>query len=115
MVKLRDGREFDETQILGEYKYNVYRCGARHLILSCDIDEGVTPMWVSCRLRNYAQLQCKYTAESSMYPARESLTTDLLPVKLVWRKPTAGEYKAAKRDNWNDHFDKGGLQMEWIN
>lgn len=112
MVKLRDGREFDPTKYDERYKYNLYECSRGHLILSCDIDEGVTPMFITCSPPYPAPL-CGATASSTLYPA-PPVPAHLFPVKVVWRKPTKSEIKRAIRENYVDHYDKGGLDMEWI-
>jgi len=111
MVKLQDGREFNEKSYDPRYKYNMYVCSRGHQVLSCDLDMGVTPMFVTCRRGGLSG--CGLTGESQMYPAGPPNSFNF-PVELVWRKPTKGELRRARRDNFIDYFDKGGLQMEWI-
>ncbi len=110
MVKLADGREFNENSYDPRYRYNMYVCRRGHQVLSCDVDQGVTPMFIRCKRGRL----CDAMGESQMYPAPESLTARHFPVELVWRKPTKDELRKARRDNYIDHFDKGGLQPEWI-
>lgn len=110
MVKLRDGRHFDRMKQDDRYKYNVYVCERGHQNLSCDIDEGVTPMFLMCRRGVPA---CGAQSESSMYPSGR-IPFNLFPVKVVWRHPTKEEMRIARRDGYADHYEKGGLHMEWI-
>lgn len=114
MVKLRDGREFDPNTYDRDLRYNVYSCNytSSHKILSVDLDNGVTPMFITCRLGRLKL--CGHTAISSVYPKGEP-PAYLFPVKIVWRNPTNDEVKLAKRNNEWDHFSRGGLIMEWIN
>lgn len=67
MVKLANGREFDSTKYDERYKYNIYVCEKEHQILSVDIDHGVTPMFVTCRIMEGIRW-CGARATSSMYP-----------------------------------------------
>lgn len=115
MVKLRDGREFDDTQYHEGYEYNFYSCRAGHRILTVDLDKGAVPMFISCRRRAHPTApRCGNTAESNIYP-KGAPPPQMFPVNLVWRLPTKGERRQARRDNYIDHYDKGGLAMEWIN
>ena len=111
MKVLADGRHFDDTKYDPRYKYNIYVCSRRHAWLSCDVDQGVTPMFITCRQRS-----CQRTAGSQMYPDVQKITENprAFPVDLVWRKPTKDELRRARRDNFIDHYEKGGLAMEWL-
>lgn len=114
-MKIRDGREVETAQLVDSYRYNMYLCEVQHRILSVDIDTGVTPMFITCRLRrNKTSPICGARAVSQMYPPGPP-PEYLFPVNVVWRKPTKSELKQARRDNMLDHFTQGGLQMEWVN
>lgn len=109
MVKLADGRHFDETKYDPRYKYNMYVCRKGHQTLSCDVDLGVTPMFIICRRPG-----CDATSESQMYPDPAGLEPHHFPVRLVFRLPTKDEKRKARRDNYIDHYDRNGLAMEFL-
>lgn len=111
-MKLHDGRE---VALNGREptakRYNVYECpgpadesSGPHALLSMDVDDGATPMFVRCPDHGS-------TSVSQMYRLAVP-PSDFAPVRMVWRKATKSELKAERRDGgW--HFAKGGLQREW--
>lgn len=102
---------------------NCYTCPKGHHTVTIDIDEGVTPMFLSCKHEG-----CKETATSSMYSHRVQAMTP----EWEWWKPNADERKkiiddfiatipknaehyadrvAGARESFNYHFDNGGLDI----
>lgn len=107
LYRLRDGRDVVIDRVTtAALRYNVYACDNGHHNLSMDLDEGVTPMFLTCR-----RLGCGARSVSSMYPKGEP-PAHLFPVRVIWRRATNGEIKRERREG-GDHFVRGGLQMEW--
>lgn len=104
-VKLADGREFDPDVVIEGGRYNVYDCEKGHELLSIDLDEGVTPMFVICPFDTSQ-------AGSRFYRVHEPRAFG--SVVMVWRKPTKGELKRELRTTGpGGHFASGGLAREW--
>ena len=126
-MRLADGREFETAVAIEGVRYNVYGCpgtpanatrvergpdGTRvipgkvaHWLLSMDVDDGVTPFMVACPDHGLS-------AESAFYPAGLEMRPSLWPVRMIWRKATAGELKRERREG-GDHYRRGGLAREW--
>jgi hypothetical protein len=109
MTKLDDGREVNLEEYSPRYKYNIYSCRNGHRNLAMLVDEGVTPMFLSCR-----RTGCSAWSESAMFPEGPP-PQELFPVRIVSRKPTKDELRRARRDNFIDHYTQGGLALEWHN
>lgn len=110
------GREFLIDRYLDTYtgKYNLYICKAGHHNLSLDIDEGVTPMFLVCRFKIKHRRICGQQAHSSMYRLTPSQVQSFRPVKIIWREPSPRELRVAS-PAMLEHYQKGGLHLEWIN
>jgi hypothetical protein len=106
-VRLADGREFDPAVFVMGLRYNAYTCQRRHVLLSVDLDEGVTPMFVHCP-------DDGSRATSSGYP-KDPPPPYLFPVRMVWRKATKGEFKQEREvGGRGGYFASGGLAREWV-
>lgn len=105
-MKLADGREFDPATLPPpDARVNIYDCAFGHALLSADLDEGVTPMFVTCP---FDQAQ----AGSRGYRVTMPQALAALPVQMVWRKATKSELKRERRAG-GDHYAMGGLAREW--
>lgn len=89
-----------------ENRINVYTCkSCGHQIVTIDIEEGVTPFMIDCKI-------CKKDATSSFYRVPEGL----VPTH-EWYKPTVKELKKLYGHNANllmnmkDHVKSGGLDL----
>jgi len=80
-------------------KINVYKCTFGHEMITKDIDEGVTPMYLTCD-------KCGGYSRSSFYNVDQSLKHTH-----EWYKPTKDEIK--KLDyNSKEHVKNGGLLLK---
>ena len=103
---MRDRREVTIDRYVEGVRYNVYACESGHHNLSMDVDEGVTPMFLTCRVDG-----CGARSSSMMYPKGEP-PTHLFPVRIIWRRATNGELKRERREG-GEHYRLGGLALEW--
>lgn len=106
---MRDGRDVVIDRPVESFigQYNVYQCERGHHNLSLDVDKGVTPMFLVCRVDG-----CGATSSSTMYPKGEP-PAHLFPVRVLWRRPTNGELKRERREG-GEHYKLGGLALEWV-
>lgn len=86
---------------------NIYTCDECFgQIVTLDVDEGVTPMFLRCR----ATPKCEGNMSSAMYPKR-------LPIKYKptyeWYKPTGKAFKKLN-SGMKDHVERGGLDLRPI-
>jgi hypothetical protein len=85
---------------------NVYTCeDCGGIIVTQDIEDGVTPFGIACRATD----GCQGLMQSGAYN-RSSLSAIPIRPHFVWRKPTPEEYAASSKA-MQDHFDHGGLEM----
>jgi hypothetical protein len=120
--RMHDGREVEVGEPIPGGRYNGYVCRgeagkmrvedsrmvmgpALHTLLSLDVDDGVTPMFVWC-----PDHDCEAVSEG--YPPGAPPTA-LFPVRMVWRHATRGEEKRERREGGN-HYRQGGLAREWV-
>lgn len=101
---------------------NAYWCRDCHgYVVTLDVEDGVTPMFLACRVGGEPDKdRCSGTMESMMYPSEPWPDKDgfghAIPTEPTWEwyKPRRREYRkldAASRD----HVDKGGLLLRRIN
>lgn len=109
VCRMRDGREVEINEPIPERlgHYNVYQCENGHHNLSLDVDDGTTPMFLTCRVNG-----CGGQSSSMMYPHGEP-PAHLFPVRVLWRRPTNGELKRERREG-GEHYRLGGLALEWV-
>ena len=106
-MKLADGREFDPEEPEGVIRWNIYDCEQGHALLSADLDEGVTPAFVTCPYD-------RTIAGSRFYNVPPWHAQRAMPVAMVWRKATKGEMKQELRTQGRGgHYASGGLAREW--
>lgn len=91
---------------------NAYRCpDCGGYIVTVDRDEGVTPMFLACRVKGDPSdpgNDCKGRMASMGYPP-EPWPIDATPT-WEWYRPE-GEAYAAMNAEMRDHIDRGGLAL----
>lgn len=102
---------------------NAYYCEAcGGYIVTVDRDEGVTPMFLACRVKGEPtdpRNDCKGTSQSMMYPAEPWPETDdyghQIPTAPTWEwyTPGADEANVLNRETF-EHIQKGGLLLRRI-
>jgi hypothetical protein len=102
---------------------NAYYCDAcRGYVVTVDRDEGVTPMFLACRVKGEptdARNRCKGQMVSMMYPPEPWPEKDgygaQIPTTPTWEwySPDADE-RAALDDATSAHVEKGGLLLRRI-
>lgn len=115
--------ERDTHLCQGALRKNAYWCEDCHgYIVTVDIDEGVTPMFLACRVKgepNAPGNDCKGTSRSMMYPAEPWPEKDgfghPIPTEPTWEwyAPGLDEANALSRDAF-EHVQKGGLLLRRI-
>lgn len=87
-------------------RINVYVCDTcKSHIVTIDIHEGVTPMWLPCK-----HLACSGMAESSMYPSRRPIPVHIGAPQWEWYTPQFGEYINLSSGE-REHVNQGGLLL----
>ena len=81
-------------------KINIYDCTCGNSIVTKDIEEGVTPFFIACRVDG-----CENLATSNFYHVDQTLVPSYF-----WRKPTEVEKKHLTVEEL-DHCDMGGLLL----
>src|SRR3954452_18392660 len=115
-----------------ENKKNAYFCDTcNHYIVTIDVDEGVTPMFLACRYLGDPRdpkNTCEGTSHSMMYPEEPWPEFDPagrpIPTTPTWEwyKPDRDEMILLRREAKRtmvtreivDHVDKGGLLLRPI-
>ena len=102
---------------------NAYWCDSCHgYIVTVDRDEGVTPMFLACRVKGDPRAPgnpCAGQMRSMMYPKQPWPATDgygnAIPTTPTWEwyAPDAAE-RAALDDASLEHVEKGGLLLRQI-
>ncbi len=95
-------RDIEDENLLehGQNRINVYTCDVCHKpIITKDVDEGVTPMFLSC----WATAGCPGKMISAMYRVSQGLLPDY-----EWYKPASLEGMEAYT---RDHVEHGGLLL----
>ena len=102
---------------------NAYWCDSCHgYIVTIDRDEGVTPMFLACRVKGEPtdpRNDCEGMSRSMMYPAEPWPETDgyghAIPTEPTWEwyAPGADEANALDRGTF-EHVQKGGLLLRKI-
>jgi hypothetical protein len=102
---------------------NAYYCEAcGGYVVTIDRDEGVTPMFLACRVKGEPtdpRNDCKGTSRSMMYPAEPWPEKDgfgqPIPTEPTWEwyMPSTDEANALDRDVF-EHVQKGGLLFRRI-
>lgn len=121
-VRLADGREVEIGVPIEGGRYNAYACDRGHHNLTLDLDEGTTPMFLTCRRTDgcgdpgcWCGLmpgeECGERSVSAGYPNR-AVPEHLFPVQVVWRRATQGQLKRERREG-GDYYRSGGLHPEW--
>jgi hypothetical protein len=102
---------------------NAYWCKVcGHYIVTVDLDEGVTPMFLACRVQgepNDPANTCTGTMQSMMYPPHPWPKTDgfgvAIPTEPTWEwyKPDERELARMRRKDpaGYEHVRKGGLLL----
>lgn len=88
-----------------KYRKNIYVCreeNCRHHIVTRDLHEGVTPMFISCVTPG-----CNGSMNSSMYRVWD----ESMKASHEWYKPTAIEVLS---DGERSHVEQGGLLIRRI-
>lgn len=80
-------------------RINTYTCSAGHVMVTRDIDEGVTPMFVACP-------SCEFSAKSAFYRVEPGLTPSH-----EWYKP---KHPERLRADLREHVVAGGLVLRQI-
>lgn len=88
---------------------NAYFCNScRKVIITVDVDEGVTPMFIPC-------IHCNHAATSMMYQIPGCLRFNVVdgvmqdvPADLEWYKPNKKEIKTLSK-SLREHVHNGGL------
>lgn len=86
--------------------YKCQKCG--QIILTRDVDEGVTPFMVPC----LATIGCKGPMYSAFYKPPEFLLKVMEPT-YEWFKPIGKDYEALE-PAMKAHVDQGGLDLRHI-
>lgn len=107
----------------GERNKNAYWCPECHgYVVTVDVDEGVTPMFLACRVKGDPRDQandCKGQMQSMMYPVepwpeRDGFDTPI-PTEPTWEwyAPGSTERKRLRRDEPGvyEHVERGGLLL----
>lgn len=98
---------------------NAYYCNeCRGYIVTIDLDEGVTPMFLACRVAGEAghANPCQGTMQSMMYPQPPWPETDgygtPIPTEPTWEwySPDRNEYRRLDMQV-KEHVDLGGLLL----
>lgn len=116
-----DGRSVEIGRLIPDGRYNAYACDRGHHNLALDLDEGVTPMFLTCRRIDgcgdptcWCGLkpgeECGARSVSAVYP-EQAVPPHLFPVRIIWRRPTAAERGDPSA---GDHYAQGGLALEWV-
>lgn len=86
---------------------NAYICPKRHVTVTVDVADGVTPMFLGCK-----ELGCREMATSSMYP-KEARPAHVPGPKWEWYKPTLKQAKKKERQypGTLQHVQSGGLLL----
>lgn len=97
---------------------NAYYCEeCRGYIVTIDRDEGVTPMFLSCRVKGEPDApgnDCKGRMRSMMYPPLEGTPWPIDPTPgWEWYMPDQAELVAMDRSSFEYH-NKGGLALRKI-
>jgi hypothetical protein len=119
---VRDSEAAERTAAFKDKK-NAYYCEeCRGYIVTIDRDEGVTPMFLACRVKGDpadASNDCKGTSRSMMYPPEPWPEKDgfgkAIPTEPTWEwyAPDSDERKRLRRHDPGtfDHVDRGGLLL----
>lgn len=114
-------------------KKNLYVCDCCHkAVATWEVDEGVTPMFLACRVEgDPSPDKCQGTMQSQMYPPEPwpgRMTAHLSsvekngqvttvevevatpPVTYEWFKPDGRSYRKLPPE-MRDHVDRGGLDL----
>lgn len=84
------------------WKLNVYVCPKKHLTTTVDVDEGVTPFMLGCKMPG-----CNEMAQSSFYPKQRPIPMHIPMPLWEWYKPDINKVSSFERD----HVEKGGLLL----
>lgn len=100
---------------------NAYWCEACHgYVVTIDVDEGVTPMFLACRVKGDPSdpgNDCKGMSQSMMYPKEPWPETDgygnPIPTEPTWEwfKPAD---PSKLPPGMREHVEKGGLDLRPI-
>lgn len=99
--------------------YYCEECGG--YVVTIDRDEGVTPMFLACRVKGEPtdpRNDCKGTSRSMMYPPEpwpedHFALENGAPPTWEWYSPDTDEANALNRDTF-EHVQKGGLLLRRI-
>lgn len=109
-------------------RLNAYYCEkCRGYVVTEDVDEGVTPMFLACRVKGDPSdpaNNCKGTSRSLMYPEQPWPERDgygqRIPTRPTWEwyRPTSADFRAfalvmtsERLASLQDHVDRGGLDI----
>lgn len=97
-------------------RLNAYYCPeCQGYIVTRDVDEGVTPMLLACRVKGDPRdpaNDCKGTSRSMGYPRAETWPIPRVPT-WEWFRPEGEDYLALSEE-MRDHVDRGGLHLRRI-
>ena len=86
---------------MAEGEKNAYVCSAcGHIMVTIDLEDGTTPMFLSCDESGKRSTSAFYNVPAGMAPA------------FAWKKPDKSEFKkfrAEVREAVRDHVERGGL------
>lgn len=108
------------SERLRKNAYHCESCGG--YIVTVDRDDGVTPMFLACRVKGDPKdprNDCKGTSKSMMYPAEPWPEKDgyghAIPTEPTWEwyAPRTDEANAPDRATF-EHVQKGGLLLRKI-
>jgi hypothetical protein len=88
---------------------NVYICTQGHHLTTVDLDDGVTPMFIKCRvpIKRPRGALCSERAHSGFY--RDPMGGWAAPTH-GWYRPSPAERAGLERD-LQEHVDNGGLLL----
>jgi len=88
-------------------RINTYTCPKGHIMVTKDVDEGVTPMLLNCKhKKDVGRGECGQTAMSAGYQCDQTLTPEY-----EWFKPRS---LSGYSEGMKEHIRKGGLEIRKI-
>jgi hypothetical protein len=99
--------------------YYCAKCGG--YVVTRDVDEGVTPMFLACRVKGELtdpRNDCKGTSRSMMYPPEpwpddHPALANGAPATWEWYSPSEDERRGLNAET-REHVNKGGLLLRRI-